>query len=389
VVKIWNVEFEMSFLNQLSRVTVLLVLALGCSSKSKQPQSPAKAVKKVPVADAAPVVVSPAKPDESAKGDPSKSPVPVAPPTDFRTPFRAVLSSGFRKKAPKANLAYCKSSYETFLAKPGKARPFLEKKLRSGRMSEKPLALHLLGRLGPAAKNSERYVGDVALYAWDIAVNRCLARLKGEKVKGRFIEATDEQTAKCKNKVIGGRAPSSLRMACDALHRIGGKRSVKRLVKSGIGGYFAHPCVRYFLETDLEAPGTLTFIAREIDMKPNGALVREILIEQRAKGISALSKILEARARSGKIGGATCALEEVAAAYYRQGGGLAKLDAETSALLRSMSAGKFKDGKAVAAPAIRCAKRSIEVLSQPPVSTPERRQRVRPKASTLPFCPEK
>ena len=366
---------------------LISALCLSVSACSSNKSAPAQKEKGAKSPAKKPSAVAQSKPVRSRVGkrDPSPSPEVIPKPTDLRTPFRGVLKSGFRKKAPNTNLNYCRQSHRDILSVPSESVPFLEDKLTKGRLSEKPLALHLLGRLGPAARRAQCYIAAVAVRGFEVAYNRCLARLKGVKLGATAIEASPDEKKKCLQTVEGSRAPSSIGMACDALRRIGAKKSVRRLLKTGMAGYFAHDCVRYFLENDLESGESLVFVGSELYGKPNGALVKTLLIEQRERGIAALLKIMEAHVRQDRD--MPCSLNEVARAYHSAGGLLSKLDPESTTRLNALAEGRLADGKEVPKATVLCAKRALSTLAMSPVETPRKRQAPPTESGTYPFCP--
>ncbi|MBV71146.1 MAG: hypothetical protein CMH52_07315 [Myxococcales bacterium] len=309
---------------------------------------------------------------------------------DLRTAFRAVLKAGYKKASAKAHPPYCRVQYGEFFVDPDHAVAFLKKKLADGRIHEKPLALHLLARLGAKAKSAERYVAPIATRAWDLAFNRCVAKLRGEDFKGVAFVATDAERSQCIETINGSRPPSGLKMACETLRAIGAGSSAHTLLTRGIGGYFAHDCVAFLMMADPDKAQTLTFIANELESRPNSNLVKTVLIKRRAEGIKILAGILEARAKR-KDALPVCRIAHIAQAYYERGGSLSKLAKSTVDRLELLAKeSKNEQASTVAPSVVKCAQRTLDILSKPPVLT----AKVDPppletQPATYPFCPDK
>ena len=206
---------------------------------------------------------------------------------------------------------------------------FLSKKLTEGRVHEKPLALHLLGRLGLSAINSERYVLNVARDSWMVRFNRCIAKLRGASIGGAVLVPSEDEKRQCLSRLSGVRPPSDLSMACETLERLGAKKAPEILAATGMRQLLRRSlCDSDTWRTSLEKAATLAFIASELNTNPNGSKVKAALVERRAEGVAAVVKIMEARARRGdEI--APCHLTALAKAYFERGGALAKLTVES------------------------------------------------------------
>ena len=309
---------------------------------------------------------------------------------DFRTAFRAVLTAGYKKPSPKAHLGYCRRQYQLFLEHPDQAQEFLSKKLTEGRVHEKPLALHLLGRLGLSAINAERYVLNVARDSWMVRFNRCIAKLRGASIGGAVLVPSEDEKRQCLSRLSGVRPPSDLSMACETLERLGAKKAPEILAATGMSGYFASPCVTAILGGPLDKAATLAFIASELNTNPNGSKVKAALVERRAEGVAAVIKIMEARARRGDEA-APCHLTALSKAYFERGGSLAKLTVESAKTLEMLARGQLEGEVPVVVPKAlqNCAKGALSVLTGPPQPVDSRPQTAPKKSeTTFPFCPE-
>ena len=300
------------------------------------------------------------------------------------------MTAGYKKPSPKAHLGYCRRQYQLFLSHPEQAEAFLSKKLTDGRVHEKPLALHLLGRLGPKAIHSERYVLSVARDSWMVRFNRCVAKLKGESIGGALPMPSEDEKQQCLSRLSGVRPPSDLVMACNTLERLGAKKAPEILAATGMSGYFASPCVTAILGGPLEKPATLAFIASELNTNPNGSKIKDALVERRAEGIAAVVRIMEARARRGDES-VPCHLTSLARAYVERGGALAKLTVDTAQALKTLAKGQLDGEVPIAVPQAlqSCAQGALNVLSQPPQPVKKQPQSTLAKReTTFPFCPE-
>ena len=207
---------------------------------------------------------------------------------------------------------------------------------------------------------------------------------------GAALTPTDAEREQCIETINGSRPPSGLKMACETLGAIGAQSSAHTLLKRGIGGYFARDCVSFLMMAGSDKAHTLTFIANELESKPNSNLVKSLLIERRAEGIKILTGILSARAkRSDPI--PVCRIAHIAQAYHERGGSLSKLDQNTVNQLQALARATDKEQASLAAPSVgKCAQRTLTILARPPVATPKVDvPNVAPQSATYPFCPDK
>ena len=223
-------------------VSVVLCLGLsGCTAKQPVSQTEESSAKNAQTTK----VRKPAKLDEPMAAPKSLSPdrlsKPFEIPRDYQTQsletlFSRVLSRGFRVASKGTNLAQsrCVKAMQAIVDRGQTSVGFLEAKLNNGSLSEKALAMWLVGSMGPHAKSLARSLGYGMSHSWTVPIKRC--------VKGGGDKAT------CEKEVFANQAPWSVKAGCRGLASLGSQRAVVNVASMGLSQTMMEPCLPAYLK---------------------------------------------------------------------------------------------------------------------------------------------
>jgi hypothetical protein len=219
----------------------------GCSSEKPVSQTGAPPSKTTPTTK----VRKPAKLDgptvKSENGASDRLSKPFEIPRDYQTQsletlFSRVLSRGFRTVSKGANLSQsrCVKAMQAVVDRGQTSVSFLEAKLNNGSLSEKALAMWLVGSMGFQAKSLARDLGYGMAHSWTVPIKRC--------VKGGGDKAV------CARKVFANQAPWSVKAGCRGLASLGSSRAVVNVAAMGLGQTMMEPCLPAYVKHLREGP---------------------------------------------------------------------------------------------------------------------------------------
>lgn len=146
------------------------------------------------------------------------------------------------------------------------------------------LAAWILTRGDAYLSNPSEQMTNLVIEAWNAKLQQCNALYP--KLAGR-------EKLGCSWKVNGQNATSVVKYACSILQEQGDKASAQRLAESGIGGYFAHPCIGHLIEHGFHTKEVQSFVAVELGGKPNGAVLKSQILNKRLAAIPSLIAVHE------------------------------------------------------------------------------------------------
>lgn len=227
---------------QLTYLVMWGLCAIGCSKAAKSPGTPKPVSETVGQSEA---VRSPAPLESPLNGVKPKAKVrldegfeiPRAYQTEsLETLFSRILSRGFRTPTKSANLSRerCVRAMQAVVSRGHTSVSFLEAKLNQGSLSEKALAMWLIGSMGPYAKKLARDVGYGMSHSWTVPIKRCTKSGKGEP--------------ECRRKVFGNVPSWTVKAGCRALRNLGSFKSVSNTAALGLSQEMMVPCLPAFTQ---------------------------------------------------------------------------------------------------------------------------------------------
>ncbi len=152
----------------------------------------------------------------------------------LETLFSRVLSRGFRQVSKHTNLTRerCIQAMQAVVSRGQTSVSFLGAKMNQGSLSEKALAMWLIGSMGPHAKKLAREVGYAMSRSWTVPIKRC-------------VKAGKEQSA-CATQIFKTAPSWTVIAGCRALANLGSLRAVREVARLGLSQAMMTPCLSAF-----------------------------------------------------------------------------------------------------------------------------------------------
>ena len=146
------------------------------------------------------------------------------------------------------------------------------------------LAAWILTRGDAYLSNPSEMMTELVVSAWNAKLEQC---------NQTFPQLAGKEKLGCSWKVNGQQSSSVVKYACSILEEEGDVRSAQKIAASGIGGYFAHPCIGHLIQHGFHTKEVQAFVAVELGGKPNGHALQSQIRNQRLAAIPSLIAVHE------------------------------------------------------------------------------------------------